>query len=91
MTNAWRRVRRDGARRFHRNRPTVNRLHMKPLNFAVPRRFHRNRPAVNRLHDVARPLYGVTPVFIKNGVEVLGTEATAAVTMEPLGMVLVLR
>ena len=37
------------------------------------------------------PIYGVTPVFLKDGVEVLGTEVTAEVTMEPLGMVLILR
>ena len=37
------------------------------------------------------PIYGVTPVFLKDGVEVLGTESTAEVTMEPLGMVLVIR
>ncbi len=36
-------------------------------------------------------VYGVTPVFLKDGVEVLGTEATADVTMLPLGMVLILR
>ena len=36
-------------------------------------------------------VYGVTPVFLKDGVEVLGTEATAVVTMEPLGKVLILR
>ncbi len=37
------------------------------------------------------PVYGVTPVFLKDGVEVLGEEASAEVTMMPLGMVLILR
>lgn len=37
------------------------------------------------------PVYGVTPVFLKDGVEVLGTEATAEVTMLPLGMMIILR
>ena len=37
------------------------------------------------------PVYGVTPVFLKDGVKVLGEEATAKVTMLPLGMVLILR
>ena len=37
------------------------------------------------------PAYGVTPVFLKDGVEVLGTEATAEVTMLPLGMMIILR
>ena len=36
-------------------------------------------------------VYGVTPVFLKDGVEVLGEEASAEVTMMPLGMVLILR
>jgi len=36
-------------------------------------------------------VYGVTPVFLKGGVEVLGEEASAEVTMMPLGMVLILR
>ena len=36
-------------------------------------------------------VYGVTPVFLKDGVEVVGEEATAEVTMLPLGMVLILR
>lgn len=36
-------------------------------------------------------VYGVTPVFLKDGVEVLGEEASAEVTMLPLGMVLILR
>ena len=36
-------------------------------------------------------VYGVTPVFLKDGVEVFGKEATAEVTMLPLGMVLILR
>jgi len=36
-------------------------------------------------------VYGVTPVFLKGGVEVLGEEASAEVTMLPLGMVLILR
>ena len=37
------------------------------------------------------PVYGVTPVFLKDGVEVHGEEASAEVTMLPLGMVLILR
>ena len=37
------------------------------------------------------PVYGATPVFLKDGVEVLGTEMTAVVTMEPIGKVLILR
>lgn len=36
-------------------------------------------------------VYAATPVFLKDGVEVLGEEAAADVTMEPLGMVLILR
>ncbi len=36
-------------------------------------------------------VYGVTPVFLKDGAEVLGEEASAEVTMLPLGMVLILR
>ena len=36
-------------------------------------------------------VYCVTPVFLKDGVEVLGEEASAEVTMMPLGMVLILR
>ena len=37
------------------------------------------------------PVYGVTPVFLKDGVEVLGEEAAADVTMMPLGMMIILR
>ena len=37
------------------------------------------------------PVYGVTPVFLKDGVEVLGEEVTAEVTMLPLGMMIILR
>ena len=37
------------------------------------------------------PVYGVTPVFLKGGVEVLGEEVTAEVTMLPLGMMIILR
>lgn len=37
------------------------------------------------------PIYGVTPVFVKDGVEVRGAEATAEATMLPSGMTLVLR
>ena len=36
-------------------------------------------------------VYAATPVFLKDGVEVLGTATEADVTMEPLGMVLILR